>query len=420
MSSRAVPPGESRPSLPSSPHDPWTAAADGWCSWLRDRGRTTTTVAGYRKHVGWLAGDLVDHLDEETRRRSPWQLSSDDLEQWLEEQNWSQSTRRRVLVSLKSFYNWGVATGQCRTSPLSGIELQTPRPRGPRTLPLPAAWERPLAAYLDEVTAAGSASGTFTTRRDRLSHFARAHADPWSVSHAECIRWMSRSDWSPAYKRSVRASLRGFYGWARRHGHVVIDPAAELPSVREPRALPRPATDEAVRHALGLADDRVRLAMKLALYAGLRRAEISTLHTRDIGADQIRVRGKGGRERIVPLHPTLKAVLTAELERRRRGGPIAAGWGPHVPGPDGWLFPGDVDGHVSARHLGKLISAVLPAGWTAHTLRHRFATEAYRSDRDLRAVQELLGHSKPESTARYAAVPDGALRSAVAGVSSFG
>ena len=51
-----------------------------------------------------------------------------------------------------------------------------------------------------------------------------------------------------------------------------------------------------------------------------------------------------------------------------------------------------------------------------HTLRHRFATTAYGVERDLRAVQELLGHSKPETTARYVAVPEGALRTAVAGV----
>ncbi|HET6299160.1 MAG TPA: site-specific integrase, partial [Kribbella sp.] len=61
---------------------------------------------------------------------------------------------------------------------------------------------------------------------------------------------------------------------------------------------------------------------------------------------------------------------------------------------------------------------LLLGDWTGHSLRHRFASAAYAVDRDLRAVQELLGHSKPETTARYVATPDGALRAAVAGVTA--
>ena len=65
--------------------------------------------------------------------------------------------------------------------------------------------------------------------------------------------------------------------------------------------------------------------------------------------------------------------------------------------------------------IGKALSRMLGPGWTAHTLRHRFASRAYAVDRDLRSVQELLGHSKPETTMRYTAIPDGALRAAVMG-----
>ncbi len=182
------------------------------------------------------------------------------------------------------------------------------------------------------------------------------------------------------------------------------------------RALPRPAPDDAVRAALAAADDRVRLALYLAVFAGLRRAEIAAVHTRDIEDQALHVHGKGGHERLVPLHPELRAALRAELRRRREGVP-GTGWGRGPVKPGGWLFPSDVaDEHLTAHHLGKLIAAALPDGWTTHTLRHRFATKAYRTGRDLRAVQELLGHAKPETTAIYAAVPDGALEAAVAGV----
>lgn len=66
-------------------------------------------------------------------------------------------------------------------------------------------------------------------------------------------------------------------------------------------------------------------------------------------------------------------------------------------------------------HVGKLISRTLPAGWTTHTLRHRFASQAYAVDRDIRAVQELLGHASVVTTQIYTAIPDNARRRAAAG-----
>ena len=80
----------------------------------------------------------------------------------------------------------------------------------------------------------------------------------------------------------------------------------------------------------------------------------------------------------------------------------------------GWLFPNGVGGHLTAGHVGKLIAAALPGDWTAHTLRHRFATRAYRGSHDLRAVQRLLGHESVLSTERYTAVGDDEVRAAAA------
>jgi hypothetical protein len=80
---------------------------------------------------------------------------------------------------------------------------------------------------------------------------------------------------------------------------------------------------------------------------------------------------------------------------------------------DGYLFPGDEDGHLSPRWVGKLMAGALPDHWTAHTLRHRFATRAYRGSRNLRAVQTLLGHSSVATTERYTAVDDDEIRAAM-------
>ena len=133
----------------------------------------------------------------------------------------------------------------------------------------------------------------------------------------------------------------------------------------------------------------------LAAYAGLRRAEVAAVHSRDIEGTSLRVVGKGGRVRVIPLHPALEEALN---------------------GLDGYVFPGRLQGHVSADNVGKTLSRLLGPGWTAHTLRHRFASRAYAAERDIRAVQELLGHSKLETTQLYTAIPDGALRTAVLAV----
>lgn len=69
---------------------------------------------------------------------------------------------------------------------------------------------------------------------------------------------------------------------------------------------------------------------------------------------------------------------------------------------------------ITPQHLGKLVAAALPGHLTAHTLRHRFATTAYAAERDLRAVQELLGHVSPVTTAIYTKVADESMRRAAA------
>ena len=104
--------------------------------------------------------------------------------------------------------------------------------------------------------------------------------------------------------------------------------------------------------------------------------------------------GKGGKDRVIPISDDIARHLLAL--------------------PDGWAFPSPAGGHLTEQHVGKLIANVLPDGWTAHSLRHRFATTAYAGTRDLLAVQELLGHSRPETTRGYVRLPQDALRAAVA------
>jgi integrase len=182
--------------------------------------------------------------------------------------------------------------------------------------------------------------------------------------------------------------------------------------VRQPKASPRPASDDAWAAALAAADPRTALMLRLAAEAGLRRAEVAQVRTSDAfiagGAAQLVVNGKGGKQRIVPISGEL-----AELIRRGAAGHSpetgATGWG-----SSGWLFPDGAGGHLSPAWVGELVGNVMPAGYTMHTLRHRFATRAYRGTRNLRAVQTLLGHASIATTERYTAVDDDEIRAAAA------
>lgn len=269
--------------------------------------------------------------------------------------------------------------------------------------PLPEAVEANLRAWGTWLRAAGRPE---TTIQLRTYHVRRALSgiglDPLTLTADDLIEYLGAQLWAPETRRSYRASLRGFFGWLQATGRRQDNPAALIPSIRLPRRVPRPTPDAIYRQALLDADDRVRLMIQLAAICGLRRGEISRTRREDVIRDvlgelELLVRGKGGHERMVPLPADLARTL---LEM-----------------PPGWIFPTSspmrAGQALSPKYVGKLVSRVLPDGWTCHTLRHRCGTVAYASTRDLRAVQELLGHAKSETTDLYTKVPAGAVRAAM-------
>lgn len=260
-----------------------------------------------------------------------------------------------------------------------------------------AMWEKELDGWVQHLRAAGCSPATIRLRRE---HLARALTwldapSPWVVEHAQLVEYLAVHDWAPETRKSVRASLRGFYAWAEEAEHVAVDPARRLPRVSVPTGKPKPTPTDVVESALSRATARERLMVMLAAYAGLRRAEIAALHSRDVSAESLRIKGKGGRTRIIPLHPDLASALS---------------------GRTGYLFPGADDGHLSPDRVGRILTNLLGGGYTAHTLRHRFATRAYAGERDLLAVQDMLGHSSVATTQRYTQPPDDAKRRAILSV----
>ncbi len=278
---------------------------------------------------------------------------------------------------------------------------------GPAPARIPAAWRQPVADYCLHLAAAGQSARTVDARRHAVSRIARGVGrPPAEVTGQPLVEWFGGQQWKPETRRFYRAAAREFFRWAHRAGRVPANIGDELPAVRIPPAVPRPVPDDAWQQAISAADARVTLMMRLAAEAGLRRAEVAQVHTSDlvdgVGGPQLVVHGKGGKTRVVPISDSLAAVLRAG----------AAGHTPYLPAV-GWLFPAwPAGGHLTAEHVGKLVADALPAGWSMHKLRHRFATRAYRGSRNLRAVQVLLGHTSIATTERYTAVDDDEIRAA--------
>lgn len=263
---------------------------------------------------------------------------------------------------------------------------------------LPPAWESAIAGWLTWLVAAGTSPATRRTRRAHVRSIARELGidRPRDVSPLDLIGALGRPTLSTEHRRGLRASLTSFYRWCVSAGIVDDDPTVSLPIVRAATGKPKPATDDIWRQLLAHTDLRTRLMARLAAEAGLRRAEVACVHTDDIietgDGPQLIVHGKGDKQRVVPITSSLGDDL-------RKAQPCG-----------GFVFPGKIDGHISADRVGHLVSEAMPPGWSMHKLRHRFATRGYAGTGNLRAVQEALGHASVATTQRYTAVSSAEIR----------
>ena len=266
-------------------------------------------------------------------------------------------------------------------------------------LPTPPSWVQPLSAFTHWMRASDYPQTTQKLRNYHLRRLAvTTGIAPFDMTTDALVEHIGSHDWSAATKRSNRSSFRAFYRWAYASGHMTHDPAALLPKISAPAGRPRPAPETVVTSSLASAAPRERLMILLAATASMRCCEIAVVHTDDVtgvpGQRELVVHGKGGKTRAVPIDDGLALRLLDHA------------------GGTGFVFPGQIDGHLSAKRVSELLSDALPDGWTGHTLRHRFATVAYQGTSDLRAVQELLGHASVATTQIYTAISSDALRSA--------
>lgn len=272
--------------------------------------------------------------------------------------------------------------------------------------PMEPSTDRAVERWAGWMRAAELSTGTIALRTGHVRKVLRDLDvdDLRDVTTEQLVAFLAQQRWRPNTKRSYRASLRTFFDWARATGLVDRSPVDLVPRIKPPRSVPRPIPDEAYRAAKAAAkyDRRLRCGIWLGGQCGLRRFEIAKVHSDDVVEDltghSLRVVGKGGHERMVPLPDDLAAELLAL--------------------PKGWLFPSPrIPGaHSTAPAVGRWISSVLGPGYTTHSLRHRCGTKALENNGgQLRPVQELLGHAHPNTTAIYTGVSTQRIRSSMEG-----
>ena len=293
-----------------------------------------------------------------------------------------------------------------------------------------------VAAFLDALAAErGAARNTLDAYSRDLADYAgfvgaagAALADVGTATIRDYLADLAARGLAPSSAARRLSAIRGLHRFLYVETHRGDDPAVAVQGPRQGRGLPKTLSIAEIDRLLAVAaegiddparplDERLRAA-RLAclletLYAtGLRVSELldlpaSAARMRD---RMIAVRGKGGKERLVPLNDKARAAMTRLLALRAEAG--AAG------GP--WLFPaasatGRLSRQVFARELKDLAAAagIGAARISPHVLRHAFASHLLQNGADLRVIQELLGHADIATTQIYTHILDERMKAMV-------
>lgn len=253
--------------------------------------------------------------------------------------------------------------------------------------------------YLSERRSAGTlATSSVPSVRSDLrifaDYFGPLPLSNLTVGHIE--RFMAAYPLARSTARKRFGNVRQFCRWLVRHGHLETDPTAGLKAPRQPRPVPRAYPPDVVAHLLAVCPDRrARLICLLEVQEGLRACEVARLEVGDVDfADrEIRVNGKGQRERILPVSDETWEALEAYLKQ--------------LPAPAGPLIRSYNDPTVGicaayvVHMMGRWLRAAGVARGGGHGLRHTMATQLLRGGADVRDVQSALGHVCLSSTSVY-------------------
>jgi site-specific recombinase XerD len=294
------------------------------------------------------------------------------------------------------------------------------------TNPLSAAWQQALETFDDDLRRRSAAVKTRRAYGIDLRQFggwATARGlEPDAVAMRHLRRWaaaLSEQRAAPTTVARKLAAQRAFFRTLVERGAIDANPAELVPAPKRPQRLPRALKGEEVAALLdGIPagtplEQRDRALFELAYACGLRAEELVRLDLGavDFDAEQVRVEGKGGKTRVVPVGEHALRALQRYLERAR----------PTLAGGNGCaaLFLSKSGRRLSTSDIRRRLRvwarlAATRAGVSPHWLRHSFATHLLDGGADLRAIQELLGHASLSTTQIYTRVESKRLRSTYA------
>jgi integrase/recombinase XerD len=303
--------------------------------------------------------------------------------------------------------------------------------RAPAVAPGAAAWSRRLEAFLEMLAAErGAARLTLTAYRNDLTDLAgflaargTALEDADAAAVHDYLAAATTRRLAPRTLARHLSAMRQFFRFLVSDGARGDDPTAGLDTPRLGRPLPKILSEAEVERLIEAAaawpDDegtRLRCLLELLYATGLRVSELIGLPLAAAQRDPqfFLVRGKGGKERVVPLSAPAREALAAYLECRPRFLPPR-----HQPDARTarWLFPSRAaDGHLTRQRCGQLLkelalaAGIDPQKLSPHVLRHAFASHLLDHGADLRSVQQMLGHADIATTQIYTHVQSARLR----------
>jgi len=263
--------------------------------------------------------------------------------------------------------------------------------------------------FLEMMTAeVGAAANTVAAYRSDLTLASQALEGGLVDADADALAKLA-SGWSALSRSTVgrkSASLRRFFAFLADEGHRADDPGKALPRPGTARTLPKilshadvdrlfaAIAERAARDPLDPNDLRLSALFELLYGSGLRATELVSLPRNAVHPDRpfLILRGKGGRERLVPISDRARAAVAI--------------WRTHVATDRLWLFP-SAKSHLSRIRLYQLVKAIAaeagipPDRVSPHVLRHAFATHLLAGGADLRALQSMLGHADIATTEIY-------------------
>lgn len=245
--------------------------------------------------------------------------------------------------------------------------------------------DKAAVRYIEQRVGLGHfAPSTARQTRYQLGSWMRAVEDWSEPTPDEVVEWVMAPS-SADGKHRRESVLRRFYRHAHAHRWVAESHVYLVPSVRGSGKHPKPIPNNDLLRGLTRADDRMRRAILLGRFGGLRASEIAAVHSDHLEGGVLYVLGKGGKERWVPAHDQVAGAIGG----RGRG----------------FVFPSR-GGHMTGHTMSRMLSDVLPGAWTGHSLRHACATELYEATGDLAVVAAILGHESTRTTERYVKVRD--------------